>query len=614
MGGVAVNPGSAAPRTVSPVRGHIDRVDPAGIVRGWCAASTPPFGARRVIILVDDEIVLRAVTCDKFRNDLKKAGIGDGNHGFLAMLPDAVRARAPEARVSIIDEASGVQIGHQVHVRWAPVAAADEKAASPAKAAAPVAPKTPALITAKAASVAGETQPMPAATQQPAAAPPMRAIQAHIDQVSSEGMVTGWAWDPAAPERSVTLNVLVDGERVLTTRAGIYRDDLRTAGKGTGQCGFSFFLPWENIAGRAEIALSLQDDATGLPAGPSLAVQRPHVSTADQRIDALERQLQLLRAELRAAEARARQAEDHQAAPELFRLVAGFFQDLADGKPRPGLVSLKARLDETAARLSLVPLTWARAPACTILVLADAGLDNLHACLAALHRAGADLRARIAVLDLGGAEAETVALIHAVVRNLTVLRLRPDETLNDILLNQTTPAIALLPSHVHAHPEWLERLLAVLDADAAVGVAGAALAGADKLPVTRKLIAEPGIGLRLVASTETGEAAAAAADGIDEFALVLRTATLRRLQGLDLSFSGLGSQMLDYCLRVRAAGMRVHYLTQALAELSYEVPSPLDQCAPNDLARLRHAALGLAAKRPPEAAAARGKQGRAGGG
>ena len=540
------------------VHGHVDALEPNGTVRGWCAALAPPFGPRRISILIDGVSAVTGIACDLFRSDLLTANIGDGNHGFVASIPTLLLVSGEAAEVSLLDEASGDFIDRPRLVQWAPRAALQAS------------------------------------------------LEAHIDDVTTEGLVTGWCWDPADPDRRVVLNVLADGLHAATSVAGLYRDDLRTAGKGSGHCGFSCFLPWHQIGARAEIAITLQDSETGLPLGQRAILRRPQIVTAERRIDALERQLRLLRTELQAAEARAAQANDARGVPELFRLIASFFQDLADGRPRSTLATLNARLDEIAEQFPLVSLSVAGAPEVTIFVLPDGRIDRLHACLAALHRAGADTIGRIVVLEQDGAGGEDVTLIQAVVRNAHVLRLRPDETINDALRTSITPFLALLPCHIMVGPGWLERLLAALKADPNLVLAAGALS-ADGCPAaTRRLVADPACGLR--AAIDAGSVgtsdpdALIYADAIDELGVVLCAQKLRDLGGLDLSYSSLGAQMLDACLRLRGAGLKIACDPAAVAFAPAGLTSLLDQGSPSDLARLRAGGVACMNRQRTEAA------------
>src|ERR1700733_9037556 len=88
--------------TALPVHAHIDHVDPAGLVSGWCAAVEPPFVPRRVTVLINDKPAVSGVICDAFRKDLLAAGIGDGNHGFRVELPAGTMLPGSEVEVTLL--------------------------------------------------------------------------------------------------------------------------------------------------------------------------------------------------------------------------------------------------------------------------------------------------------------------------------------------------------------------------------------------------------------------------------------------------------------------------------------------------------------------------------
>ncbi len=538
---IAVAETSARSIRGAPVHGEIDVVEPNGTIRGWCAATLPPFGPRRVSVLLGNTPALIGLPCDVFRDDLLLAGVGDGRHGFCADLPPDLIVPGRMDLVRLIDEDTGTPVGEATQVRWA------------------------------------------------GAAIPPPALQSYIDGIHADGLVAGWCWDPADPDRRVVLDVLANGIHAGTTVAGLFREDLLAAGKGSGRCAFSFFLPWNLIATSARVDVILQDSQTGLPIGQTVTLRRPLLVSAERRIDSLERQLKLLQGELKAAEARQEAAEDARNTSDLFRLVASFFQDLADGKPRGPMIGLKARLEETASRFPLVPLAMPSNPVATILLLPDGRIDRLHACCAALHRAGADLSARIIVLESQHLELDDVTLIHAAVRNLQTHRIRPDETINDALGAIDTPYVALLPAQIAVAWGWLDRLVALLEADQGLAIATGALSLAGDPPVPLLLAADATNGLQLAQDDQ--------ADAVDSLGIVLRRQSLVSLGGLDLSFEGLASQILDLCLRLRASGLRIGTDKEALGYTADTLAPLLDEAGVEDLRRLRIACSALAASR-----------------
>ena len=65
-------------------------------------------------------------------------------------------------------------------------------------------------------------------------------LRGHLDAVTTTGYVEGWAFDAAAIDRPLHLQVLHDGVPVASGLAHRYRTDLVDAGCGTGWCAFRF--------------------------------------------------------------------------------------------------------------------------------------------------------------------------------------------------------------------------------------------------------------------------------------------------------------------------------------------------------------------------------------
>jgi len=62
----------------------------------------------------------------------------------------------------------------------------------------------------------------------------------YVDEISTAGYIRGWAWDIANPELPVLLEIFVRGQLIGTVLACDHRTDLKAAGYGQGNCGFSF--------------------------------------------------------------------------------------------------------------------------------------------------------------------------------------------------------------------------------------------------------------------------------------------------------------------------------------------------------------------------------------
>jgi len=80
-------------------------------------------------------------------------------------------------------------------------------------------------------------------------------LRGRIDGVF-EGLLRGWAWNPARPGHAMVVSLRIDGEPVAALTASLPRADLEQAGMGDGHHGFECALPLRFQDGAAhEIAL-----------------------------------------------------------------------------------------------------------------------------------------------------------------------------------------------------------------------------------------------------------------------------------------------------------------------------------------------------------------------
>ncbi|MCF2504696.1 T9SS type A sorting domain-containing protein [Dyadobacter sp. CY107] len=149
-------------------------------------------GAAQVIELIEGSTVHATVTANIYRSDLKNAGYGTGNYGFNFALP-----------ASLKDGQS-----HQLSVR---VKNSNYTLSG--------SPKTVNCTSAITPLYAGSFQ------------------------TADCNVIRGWIWDKNSPNTAVTIE-LIEGATVhATALANIYRSDVKNAGFGTGNYGFSFELP-----------------------------------------------------------------------------------------------------------------------------------------------------------------------------------------------------------------------------------------------------------------------------------------------------------------------------------------------------------------------------------
>lgn len=93
---VAVDKPDVAPEqnNAKPLKGRVDAID-QGRVFGWAFDPETPEKRLAIRVLLDGKVIAEALA-DRNRPDLKRNGIGDGNHAFEIALPEMASARSGE--------------------------------------------------------------------------------------------------------------------------------------------------------------------------------------------------------------------------------------------------------------------------------------------------------------------------------------------------------------------------------------------------------------------------------------------------------------------------------------------------------------------------------------
>ncbi|MFK0274998.1 hypothetical protein ACIQUG_15030 [Ensifer sp. NPDC090286] len=93
---VAVDKPDVAPEqnNAKPLKGRVDAID-QGRVFGWAFDPETPEKRLAIRVLLDGKVIAEALA-DRNRPDLKRNGIGDGNHAFEIALPEMASARTGE--------------------------------------------------------------------------------------------------------------------------------------------------------------------------------------------------------------------------------------------------------------------------------------------------------------------------------------------------------------------------------------------------------------------------------------------------------------------------------------------------------------------------------------
>jgi glycosyltransferase involved in cell wall biosynthesis len=195
----ASNGGAGCTSGESRWHGRLDRVEHERIA-GWAHDLDAP-GHALVLRVFDNGIPLADVTAERFREDLKEAGIGSGHHAFVLQLPRAL----PRALRHVIE----VRRADDGRLLWG----------------------SPQILEAEidlAALAVGDR--------------PRASWRGHIDVVT-RGRIEGWAFDPSNPDAPLGLVIFNNGEVIARVLANRFRPDLESAGVGTGRHAFSYTIP-----------------------------------------------------------------------------------------------------------------------------------------------------------------------------------------------------------------------------------------------------------------------------------------------------------------------------------------------------------------------------------
>jgi hypothetical protein len=221
---VHLNGGPAAARHVragASIEGGLISLTLDGIL-GWAWDPANPAEPVTAIITSGD-VVLGSGVADLYDHDLVRNHVGPGIPGFLIKPTKAPNGRPPIA-LTLKDEA-------------------------------------------------GRTLGAPLVIDDPARLEPLSLevergeYEGYVDQFR-DGLLIGWAWSPASPDRPVIVELYEGDDRIDRTVASLYREDLAAAGKRGGHCGFRLELPVALLDDRVHrLEVKIANSRYGLPGG-----------------------------------------------------------------------------------------------------------------------------------------------------------------------------------------------------------------------------------------------------------------------------------------------------------------------------------------------------------
>ena len=505
-------------------RGQLERVDPNGVVEGWCVSADRPEQPVEVVVRCDG-VAIAAARCQSLRPDLAAYGVGGLRCGFWLELPREQRPAGVEATISLHEAGSGQRIGQVLSVIWPDAGGMN-----------PLALDAPALA-------------------------------GNLDGVSPDGLVTGWCRDPMRPDVRVTLAILVDGRQAGVARAALFRPDLLAAGIGDGGCGFSFPLPWSALEGRGQVSVSVRDCAsTRLLADPVVLRLGP-LSATEDRVAELERQIRLLSAGIAGLSAELDRRDSAGPTQAMFATLGALFGELSGGGDAAGgldrrAAGLSVQHAQDRLRVRHAPITLAIAAVTQAVIVIPAGRDfgQLYRCIEALHVDGVDRRADIVVLDDGSGPAE-IALLAALIGNIRLMRVDALHTqaaaLADLAGAGRAGLLVYLSAKLQPLGGWLDAMMASFEQQPEAALVGLRVVGRDGLLRHCGYGSDPHGVLQALGLLEDADHPAWSAlrevEAVAALGFAVRSAAFLGCGGLRAAASP-GEAVWDLCGRLRAAG------------------------------------------------------------
>jgi glycosyltransferase involved in cell wall biosynthesis len=214
MADAAERSSAASEGAINKIQGAVDSLTRWGAT-GWAWMPAAPDQAVPIDAVLDGKVIGRAVA-NQMRRDLARRVKGSGKYGFTLSFERAVTGdNAPELR-ALGPEGATVLSGAR-----------------------------------------------------------LSSVEGHVETLTSR-WASGWAWMPSAPEISVQIEAIVDGNVVGRAVANAMRKDIASSGRGSGRYGFRVVFD-EPIAGDSVPVLRAlgSGEPTNLPGGAQLPPVNP---------------------------------------------------------------------------------------------------------------------------------------------------------------------------------------------------------------------------------------------------------------------------------------------------------------------------------------------------
>lgn len=407
-----------------------------------------------------------------------------------------------------------------------------------------------------------------------------RPPKGHVD-VAERTRISGWAQDAADPDRPLVVELVEGGDVLARTVANLPRPDLRDAGLGSGDHGFSFATP-ERLFPFARHVVRVRAAGTDidLPGSPAV-IERPEAEAhdADMLRRLLHRRIEAIRSpdDLGAMVGLLAEELDH-AFSQRFRVgqpvLAPRHEDAAAAGPPGSVREAVARLRE---RYGEIELPAVRKPVVSIVVVSRDQFAEVHACIAALAAAAPRVPCEIVLCDNCSTDETIVA---RAVLPPSVRIFRTPERVSDVRALRAGQALAsgrlvlFLHARARLSPGSIDAMVGAFEADATVGAVGAVIenpngtiAAAGVAVLANGRLAGVGEGLP---KDHPAVQVRQAADAVLSHAAMIDRALWARVGGPDEACPDSPHADADLALRIRRAGRRVVVETDARAVLAID--------------------------------------------
>ena len=559
------------------LQGYIDEANGSRIT-GWVWNPKDPE-SRIALELVDGDIPLARVTADRYRSDLRQAGIGDGRYAFAVPLEEELLAAARNV-LHLRCAKTGIEVpGSPVIIERSGSMAPGQVTRKPY-----LASSTIGQLSTDPVNEAAEADPLPEdrlgnADDVGSSMPWLlaevdahpngeSALQSNIDFADWTG-IRGWVWDRQEPQKRLTLELL-DGDTTLATvLASEYRLDLEQAGIGDGRYGFSITFS-ETLLPYARHVLHLRPVDSKVEVSPfPLVLTREHAG-----FDATVR---FILGNVMAEADRAEKTED--LAP-IINTMVGFLDaalsryfyiseeatanaaDLLD--PSELSPQVRALIDSIQRTYPPIVVDGGREPIVSIIIPVFNKFDLTYNCVKSIVEHGAQIPFEIIVVDDCSRD-ETMFAAFAFGQGIRLIR-NPENrgfirSCNRGFEVARGEYIVFLNNDTEAKPRWLDELYETMQRDPAIGIAGSKLLFADG-----SLQECGGIVWRLGDGWNWGRGQPADdprfcylrdADYVSGAALMIKAKLFAEVGTFDEHFLPMYYEDTDLCFRVRRLGHRV---------------------------------------------------------